>query len=465
MYCNMMFDYAYLDHFDGKVYICPWMDPARGSIGNILTQDFYDIWHSEKAEKIRDTARDGSYSYCRMVACPHLQNRDLPDKEMDPEHPWRVHDTPGEVNLAFDFICNISCPTCRCEIFKPNKDYAQKVEKILEKIIPVASKARKISASGHGDPFASPYMMKVLENLKPERDDFEILLETNGIFLDEAHWDRISHLGNYNLDIVVTTNSYHEPIYNQISRGGNLEKLKKNQLFLKKLREENKVKHTTNAIVVQEKNYWEIPEFIDKSLNVYGFDNVVLRPVYNWGNLTEEEYWFKDVLNPCHPYHEEYKKIINMPIVKDNPRVYNFGGETMHEPAPMPGSGSPENIKHRAYDGLFRKWLKTDDVDSVFRRYFEDNSKENVFIYGAGELGRRVASILKNLDINVLGFIDMFVTEDCVDNIPVYKIGCDETLTANTIFITPIHIFDELEKSLREHGIKGEIVSVNDIFD
>lgn len=55
----------------------------------------------------------------------------------------------------------------------------------------------------------------------------------------------------------------------------------------------------------------------------------MLRPVYQWGRMTDKEYWFKDILNPLHPYHCEYLEILKNPILHD-PRVYNFAGDSEH---------------------------------------------------------------------------------------------------------------------------------------
>ena len=462
-YCDRPFNYIYFDHYNGNVFLCPWMDPTSSSIGNILTSDFEEIWHGQEAERFRNGFRSGNFDHCRRVACPHIQNDDLPERE-DGGHIWEASAFPQEINLAFDFICNIACPSCRDKVFIPDNDYSDKMEKILHKILPIVNKAKRLTASGHGDPFASPYMMKVLENLHPENSDYEIMLETNGIFMDEKHWKKIEHLRDYNLSIVVTTNSYYEPVYSQISRGGNLEKLKRNELFLKELREKNEVKHTTNGIVVQEKNYWEIPEFIEKSLNVYGFDHVVLKPIYNWGNLSAEEYWFKDVLNPCHPYHEDYKRIIELPIVKDNPKVYNFGGETMHEPVPMNSLSLTEQTKNAAYAVLFRKWLSMDDAAERINSYIQEGKFRKLLIYGAAEIGKWTARHISDKQ-KIAGFIDMFIQEDEIIGYPVFKLDKEEICQADLIIVTPVHVFHNIKNDLKEAGAVGEIVSIEDILD
>ena len=460
-FCHMPFDYLYLDHYNGNVYLCPWMEPSEGKMGNILEDDFREIWNGEKAEQLRNTVRTGTFSLCRSVACPHIQNNDLPEVSVQELSDLCVaEETPGEINLAFDFICNQSCPTCRCEVFKPDADYDRNVGQIIDRILPYIAKARKITASGHGDPFASPYMMNLLENLHPESKNMEIWLETNGVLFDEEHWKRIEHLSECNLQIITTTNSYNEALYNQISRGGNLEKLKRNQLFLKSLREQGKVRHTTNAFVIQEKNYWEIPEFIRRSIDEFGFDEVILRPVYNWGNLTKEEYWFKDVLNPCHPYHEEYKKIINLPIVKDNPRVYNFGGDTDHKAMPMPGCESADYKKFKDYFVMFKKWIQPVELNKRLELFMKTAQCRSFLIYGAGDVGRALARELRKMEIDLRGFVDKYQSNCFIDDIEVYK--CDDKILKETdaIIVTPIHEYSEIEKELKEQGFAGKVFSV-----
>ncbi len=462
-YCSMPFEYLYLDHFNGSVCVCPWIEPSVGSIGNILEQDFDEIWNGERAEMLRDTVRKGTFDYCRSVACPYLQNDDLEEVDYDENDPhWKACETPKRINMAFDFICNQSCPTCRDAVFKPVENYVPTVNKIVEKIQPLLDKALYISASGHGDPFASPIMMKILENMHPSKD-CNIYLETNGVFFDEEHWERIKHLADCKLELIVTTNSYYEPSYNHISRGGNLEKLKQNQRFMKKLRDEGKLVRIGNCLVIQERNFQEIPKFIETSLDEYGFDSVILRPVYNWGNLSEEDYWFKDVLNPLHPYHEEYAKIIELPIVKDNPRVYNFGGETAHKPKPMPGK-SPVDLKNEGYFELFKKWLKLEKPDEKIAEYLTDNNMHKVYIYGAGDLGRAIARLLKGSKIDVLGFIDQFCCECSVEGLKVYRLDSCETCKDVPVIVTPPHVFAQLKEDISSAGFTKEIIPINDVL-
>jgi len=192
--------------------------------------------------------------------------------------------------------------------------------------------------SGHGDPFASPYMMDILENMRP-KNNLTLLLETNGVFFDEAHWEKIEHLKDINICVHITTNSFDEFTYNHISRGGNYKKLMHNLNFVSELRRNGDIKHFSNVLVIQDRNFREIPFFIEKTFKNFSVDSIVLRPVYQWGKMEPDVFWFKDVLNPKHPYHAEYLEILEHPSLKD-PRVYNFGGHTEHPAADYPAKVS-----------------------------------------------------------------------------------------------------------------------------
>ncbi|GHV20478.1 hypothetical protein FACS189494_04310 [Spirochaetia bacterium] len=330
-YCHRPFDFLYLDNSEGDVYLCPWMEPSLGPIGNILENDVETVWKGEKAENLRNLFRENYFMHCRPQGCPHVQNHDLPEIS-DEEEFQRLtvtQDRPKTINLAYDSVCNQSCETCRKKVFIPPPDYKEKVNIIRERISPYINTAEELTASGHGDPFASPYMMDLLAGLNPSNPKMRVLLETNGVFFDEKHWERIEHLGKYNISVVLTSNSFNEYTYNLISRGGMYKKLIQNLKFIKTLRESGAINRFVSSFVIQDRNFREIPEFIERSLNEFGFDDVVLKPVYQWGTMDEKVFWFKDVLNPAHPYHQEYLTILKHPLMHDK-RVYNFGGESVH---------------------------------------------------------------------------------------------------------------------------------------
>ena len=207
-YCSRPYKFLYLDSFDGNVYLCSWTHQQKSIIGNILEEDLMTIWNGPVAQKVRECHTDNTFSLCRIEACPHLQNNDFIEIE-DPEEYKRLT-TPAErplhINLAYDFVCNQYCETCRPSVWIPPKNYEEKIKRIQDAIAPYLETAEYINASGHGDPFASPYMFKMLSEMRPKNPNLKISLETNGVFFDEEHWAKIEHFKDINGGLIRKNN-------------------------------------------------------------------------------------------------------------------------------------------------------------------------------------------------------------------------------------------------------------------
>jgi len=298
-----------------------------------------DVWHGEKAENLRSKTASGDFTCCRMTACPFLQNDSLPDlSASEIQKKCVTAPTPKFINFAHDYICNLWCETCRPAPFFPPKDYGKSIIRINGMLAPFLDRAETISLSGHGDPFASPYMLRQMMDLRPKSSRVTINLETNGVLFTPRNWVKIAHLAVFNLKVIITVNSFDEFTYKHISRGGNHATLMKNLHFVSGLREEGNIKKLALAMVIQDRNFRQMPEFVTTCLSRYACDTVLLRPVYQWGTMPDHVYWFKDVLNPMHPYHLEYLELLDHPALA-NPKVYHFGGRTVHPARPYPGWG------------------------------------------------------------------------------------------------------------------------------
>jgi len=437
-FCHRFYDYLYIDNNNGDICLCQWMEHNKLFIGNLMTDEVSEAYNSDHANHLRSTMDDQSFRYCRIEACPHLANNDL--ENITPEEYKQRKKTkyyPAIINMAYDFVCNQSCETCRKAVFVPPANYAEQMDTIRAKLAPFLDTAKKITACGHGDPFASKYMMEALENLQPANPDFNILLETNGVFFDEAHWERIKHLGKFNMSLVVTINSFDEFTYKHISRGGNFQKLLRNLDFMSQLRRNGDLKELVQSLVIQDRNFREIPSFIRRSFTDYAFDSVVLKPVYQWGTMDEDVYWFKDVLNPCHPYHSEYLEIMRDPVLKDS-RVYNFGGDTIHAARPFPG----------------------DSVASAVKFPYKAIKKDSrIVIYGAGQIGREYIRQLEETKYCVVAlWIDKafdnkrVMPSDSLLNMSMDSIDIILLATNNPIFQ------EEMKALLKEMGIPDEKV-------
>ena len=329
-FCERPFKHAHLAR-DGEVWPCAWM---HCTIGNLNEQTLGEMWHSVGAEQARDSILNGSFSFCRGTSCPYLERDELPDlSEEELRERAVVSETPEVIFICNDLICNIACTKCRAEMFCPDKEYRDKIDKALESILPYANKAKMLDMNGAGEFLANPSFLKFLNALRPEREDCVFNFETNGVLFDEVHWAQFSHLSRYPINITVTLDSTRPEIYRYLSGGfDKCEQVKKNLRFLGALRREGKIKSLVLTMVVQECNFQEVPEYIHTftQSEEYFVDQIILRPLYKWFKMDEETYWFKNILNPLHPYHGEYLKMLADDCWKD-PKVYDWGCHNIRE--------------------------------------------------------------------------------------------------------------------------------------
>jgi len=326
-FCRRPFEYIIIDGGEGDVYPCSWSS-KKMKVGNLVRQDLPEIWNSGEMKLFRESVTDGSFRHCRPDFCPWLQRNELP--ELKSESDITPVDTPVEIRIACDKTCNLCCPSCRNEVYVPTERQRENMEIIFERVSPFLKYASRFNIGGMGEPFASPFYMKILENFSPEDPDSTIYFETNGVMFDEAHWNRISHLSNYNLCVFVSVDSLYEPSYNYLRKGGDFKKLKRNLKFISNLRKAGNIKRFTTVMVVQDVNFREMPDFVKYSVDKLGVDSVNFLPIINWGTYTEAGMFVKDVLNPAHPYHKEFLRIREHPLMK-LPQVMLWSGGSSHE--------------------------------------------------------------------------------------------------------------------------------------
>lgn len=312
-YCDKPFKNIYVANSNGECYFCQWMIRGDACLGSLLQADLAQIYHSEKAIDIRQTIQNQSFAYCSAQYCPYLSKNSLP--EIDETHIKAIISEaalPTQFELGYDWICNQRCEICRDTEFIPPNGYRDRLHMFKEKLLPAVNAGEGLVTSLHGDPFFSGDMLELLHELHPQNSDFKLVIETNGVYCDADHWKEIEHLCNaVEIVVVLSFNSLSEEVYPYVSCNGNFDKLIENLSFIKKLRSINAINELIAKVVVQDRNFRELPNFVNKCFEQYGFDKVLLKPVFQRNILKADAFWFKDVLNPNHPYYEECKAILN----------------------------------------------------------------------------------------------------------------------------------------------------------
>jgi MoaA/NifB/PqqE/SkfB family radical SAM enzyme len=319
-FCAKPFEFADIGT-RGKVNLCCalWLPEVAG---DYESGTFMEVWNSEKAQAIRESILDGSYSYCLEQHCPHLQNKSLPkrDEVTDPTHLDIIENNrtelahgPRNVVLSYDKSCNLACRTCRVEpIMLQGKDRSE-AEKIQDWATGEHLKdARELNVTLSGDAFGSPVFFTFLRefdaSLHPE---LRITLCTNGLGLTERNWNRIC---NEAVDVVYISVDAATPESYAVNRGGNFEKLLDNLQFVSKLRLAGDVKGFTLSFVVQANNFRELPAFasLGESVNA---SSVMFIQLGNTGVFTKEEYERRAIHLPSHPEHQEFLEVLQDPIL------------------------------------------------------------------------------------------------------------------------------------------------------
>lgn len=381
--CKVVFDRVYITA-GGEVRLCSW---NFVTVGNIFENTLYEIWHSEKANMVRKSFLEEKLCGCHEYECPYCIQGDNSIFCENIEEAQKIYDalpdTPSEIILAFDVRCNHICPHCRQTNFVPDKEYINGMKKIIEHIEPYFNNVKFFDINGGGEVFVCPEMMDMLSRFKTENKDCEVYLETNGAMFKD-NWNKIKHLAEYKLTLSVTPNSFQRETYRYLAGRDDLDKFNESFELIKNLRAEGKVNKLRVTMVVQDSNFREIPEFIQNCLD-HNADEIILRPIFMWFGINQDEWFIKNVQNPGHPYHKEYMEILEMPICKHE-KVYNWGITNEMHP-----------VTYREY---FTQILDANVkyVKGCIEEIRKAIGKNKVVVYGNGGIGKVLVKELLDVD-------------------------------------------------------------------
>lgn len=327
LFCPAPFENAII-YDDGSVYFCcpSWLGVSAGSVSESPLEQ---VWNSAWAQSVRRSILDGTYSMCSALNCPHLQGAEgrIQRKE-EVTSPYLRHiidndltelpQGPKQVTVAYDPTCNLSCPSCRTESYKPTKDDATRIAAIHDNVMGAGLRdAYSITIAGNGDPFASKYYLNFLRNFDQSKyPDLKISFITNGLRLTPEMWDSIApaHPAIRAIHCSVNGTSPESFRYNQ--RGGEIEKLVPNLRFMGQLRREGKFEQLSLGFYILANNFREMPSAVALAKEI-GADSVYFGHILKAASHTEAEFRAIGVHLPDHPEHAEFLEVLKDPILLD----------------------------------------------------------------------------------------------------------------------------------------------------
>lgn len=323
VHCNTMLNHAELME-DGKIYDCcsTFMYSPIGKIGD---NSFKDVWNS-MAHKIKCLSlQNKTYTFCKKNMCPLFIKKEATNEcQAVLQQPYKkMKEAPTTVLLAYDSTCNLKCESCREEI-----KVARGIE--LEKALKMSQIAKDemladaefLIMAGSGEVFFSKAYEVVYRSEEAGKIPY-IRLLSNGMLFNEKNWKQFYEGKTGKIMLTVSVDAATKETYETLRRNGNFDVLKRNMEFAAGLRKEGKLSYFRLNFVVQQKNYTEMPAFVEWGMHL-GVDEVFFTKIMNWGTYSPEEYaeismMEADGVTPK----DEFVEVLNHPLMKE--RIVDMG--------------------------------------------------------------------------------------------------------------------------------------------
>ncbi len=435
----------------GTVRACGWA--GYYLLGNLRDSTMPEVFHSEAAKQFRQTLIDGTYDYCNEENCPYMANNILDSQLVEVDE---IPEYPEIISLAYDRRCNYHCTCCisRCDD-KIDPAVQEKIEGEIRKSLPYV---KTFSANGLGEFFVCDSMMALVAEWDPGKiADAKFELETNGSLFHEKNWERVKNIGDADLSVTLTVHSFDEAAYQYLS-GTKMKigQIVENLRFVKKLREKGKINFLEIAMVMQERNFRTLPEFIARCLNEFGADKVRVRRFLPEKAMDENIEWFFDIRNPLHPYHQEYLEVMKHPIFKD-PRVFKWTGDHLSNRGEIPAKAN-----YRVLRDLFL----IEDIGTKLAGYFNQHGFGEIILYAITEIAQALVKVLEGQPVKIKYIYDRNTSLKEWNGLEVKK-PLHESLvqTAEPLLVTLVPRHNEMEEFLRHQGYQGEVLCLDKILE
>jgi hypothetical protein len=352
-----------------KKWLNAWI--TSGPAGNVLTDEWKNVWNSEVAKKLRESMHNGSMEYCDEDQCGFLRrwNREEITDEVYDNGYFPIFDEttfhklwnnktinptgeekykkiisekitelewgPECVIFSHDRSCNLKCPSCRSNFIQSKGEERERSEKIQEKILDFAlTDANELYITASGDGFGGEFWRNLLKSITMEKypNTKNLHIHTNGNGWTEKMWNYLSNLHLIpRITAEISIDACTKETYEQIRLGGNWDVLTKNLTFI--FSKIPNLEFVRLTFVVQNNNYMEMTGFVEMADTLQRLSGMKTEVnfihINNWGTFSESEFRIKNVANLTHPentlFLNEVGKLQQMKNNYNNLQIYtNF---------------------------------------------------------------------------------------------------------------------------------------------
>ena len=306
----------------GLAFVCcpVWLPTPIGT----LDDDPEAMWSGPVAQDIRASIIDGSFRHCDHRHCPAITNRALDDRSWpEPQAIIAAYASaeppklPTNVNLSHDKSCNLSCPSCRGDLYLAKKSKQVELDALTERfVLPLLKNAETVMVTGSGDPFASNHFRSVIKRLTPEAyPKLRLNLITNGQLCDARAWRDLG-LADRVDNVHVSVDAATSDTYKFVRRLGNFDRLRANLAFLKDQREKGEIQTLEFSMVVQSRNFREMAGLVEMARE-YSADAVHFQMIRQRDLFSAAEYELAFIGDPAHPDFAAFVDAVGSPLLRE----------------------------------------------------------------------------------------------------------------------------------------------------
>lgn len=302
-------------------------------VGNIFERTLESILADPLSSAIRNSISTGTYEYCNENTCGIINQGQLQTIDTVPANVLPLLEDsskyiiPHEIVIAGDIVCNLSCPSCRTQVYKPKEHerlrYIELGKQLKQNLLstPTDNPIRML-VSTSGEVFASPMLLSFLSSISvKDFPNLELLLQTNGL-LAEKNWHRLGEMQHNVSTVTLTIDAARADTYERLRRGGQWADIQQSLRWLSDKKQQTGIKLNLR-MVVQTDNYQEIVEFYNMSKAACA-DRIEYVRISNWGTFTNNEFAHIDVFNSLHPKMDQAQNLIDQ--IKHDPAVWLSNG-------------------------------------------------------------------------------------------------------------------------------------------
>lgn len=337
--CKRPFEKAWINS-DGRVKGC---SSNNAIMGSLFFDSFDNIWHSNRMKVVRLSLINRTGTFCNKKRCElfdgkycrydvddlhysfeyssetiqEMAQRKLLEKEtiVDKDaYNLKESEYPDRVMISIDKTCNLSCPSCRDEVYIPSEIEKNKLKeltiKLQEEVIPHVD---NIIMAGNGEVFASNVYKKILLDAKLKSKGKGICILSNGALFSPEYWKKVESIYT-SIRVVISMDGATKETAEKLRRGVVFSEWLQNMNFLGEMRKAGRMEYLGFTFVVQRDNYMEMPLFCEKMLAL-GADEVSFSRIQNYGRWTDKQFETMTMFDEKENPKEELKEVLKNPIL------------------------------------------------------------------------------------------------------------------------------------------------------